>query len=77
MTGKELTIRCMDTGDLHPLGPHRGPGRHLRRDGGGNDPANLSVRMQVAVVGNRLFRRWVEHALERLQSAAETTTANH
>ena len=37
----------------------------------GNDPTNLGVRMQVAVAGNRLFRRWVEHALERLRGAAE------
>jgi hypothetical protein len=37
----------------------------------GNDPKTFAVRAQVAVVGQRLFRRWVEHALERLREAAE------
>ena len=37
----------------------------------GNDPANLMVRMQVAMAGERMFRRWVEHALEGIRTAAE------
>jgi len=37
----------------------------------GNDPTNLKARMQIAMAGERLFRRWVEHALERLKQAAE------
>jgi hypothetical protein len=37
----------------------------------GNDPTSLKVRAQVTMAGERLFRRWVEHALERLRSAAE------
>jgi hypothetical protein len=37
----------------------------------GNDPENIAVRIQVAMAGERLFRRWVEHALEGIRSAAE------
>jgi hypothetical protein len=41
----------------------------------GNDPKSLSVRLQVAMAGERMFRRWVEHALEGLKGAAETERA--
>ena len=41
----------------------------------GNDPTNLNVRLQVAMAGERLFRRWVEHALEGIKGAAESTPA--
>jgi hypothetical protein len=73
--GKELTIRCMDTGTYTRSVLTEGQGGTFLEMEAGNDPANLGVRIQVAVVGNRLFRRWVEHALERLQSAAEATPA--
>jgi hypothetical protein len=32
--------------------------------------------MQVAMAGNRLFRRWVEHALEGIRNAAESAPAS-
>jgi hypothetical protein len=41
----------------------------------GNDPKTLNVRLQVAMAGQRLFRRWVEHALEKLKRAAEASPA--
>jgi hypothetical protein len=41
----------------------------------GNDPENLAVRVQVAMAGERLFRRWVEHALEGIKGAAESAKA--
>ncbi|MGZ5308810.1 MAG: hypothetical protein ACXWDP_06435, partial [Solirubrobacterales bacterium] len=37
----------------------------------GNDPENLSYRVSDATVGKRLFRRWVEHALDQMKAAAE------
>jgi uncharacterized protein YndB with AHSA1/START domain len=32
-------------------------------------------KVEMALIGRRLFRRWVEHALEGLQSAAEAARA--
>ena len=62
--GKELTIRCMDTGTYTRSVLTEGQGGTFIEMEAGNDPANLGVRMQVAMAGKRLFRRWVEHALE-------------
>jgi uncharacterized protein YndB with AHSA1/START domain len=73
--GKELMIRCMDTGTYTRSVLTEGQGGTFLEMEAGNDPTNLSIRMQVAVSGNRLFRRWVEHALERLRGAAEASTA--
>ena len=69
--GKELTIRCMDTGTYSRCVLTEGQGGTFLEMEAGNDPANLKVRMQIAMAGERLFRRWVEHALERLKLAAE------
>ena len=73
--GKELTIRCMDTGTYTRAVLTEGQGGTFLEMEAGNDPKTLNVRMQLAVVGNRLFRRWVETALERLRSAAEGARA--
>jgi hypothetical protein len=72
--GKELLIRCMDTGTYTRSVLTEGQGGTFVEMEAGNDPANLGVRLQVAMVGSRLFRRWVEHALERLREAAEATS---
>ena len=69
--GKELMIRCMDTGTYTRSVLTEGQGGTFLEMEAGNDPTNLGVRMQVAVAGKRLFRRWVEHALEKLKGAAE------
>jgi hypothetical protein len=69
--GKELTIRCMDTGTYSRSVLTEGQGGTFMEMEAGNDPTNLKVRMQIAMAGERLFRRWVEHALERLKQAAE------
>jgi polyketide cyclase/dehydrase/lipid transport protein len=71
IAGKELTIRCMDTGTYSRSVLTEGQGGTFMEMEAGNDPANLKVRMQIAMAGERLFRRWVEHALERLKQAAE------
>ena len=70
--GRELLIRCMDTGTYTRSVLTEGQGGTFVEMEAGNDPSNLAVRLQVAMAGNRLFRRWVEHALERLKGAAET-----
>jgi uncharacterized protein YndB with AHSA1/START domain len=73
--GKELTIRCMDTGTFTRSVLTEGQGGTFIEMEAGNDPKSLMIRVQVAAAGERLFRRWVEHALERLRSAAESSTA--
>jgi hypothetical protein len=72
--GKELLIRCMDTGTYTRSVLTEGQGGTFVEMEAGNDPKTFVVRAQVAVVGQRLFRRWVEHALERLREAAEETS---
>ena len=73
--GKELTIRCMDTGTYSRSVLTEGQGGTFIEMEAGNDPTSLKVRAQVAMGGERLFRRWVEHALERLRFAAEGSAA--
>ena len=50
--GKELTIRCMDTGTYTRSVLTEGQGGTFIEMEAGNDPTNLSVRMQVAMAGN-------------------------
>ena len=69
--GKELTIRCMDTGTYTRSVLTEGQGGTFVEMEAGNDPKSLGVRVQIAMAGERLFRRWVEHALEKLRAAAE------
>jgi uncharacterized protein YndB with AHSA1/START domain len=73
--GKELVIRCMDTGTYSRSVLTEGQGGTFLEMEAGNDPTNLNVRLQVAMAGERLFRRWVEHALEGIKGAAESTPA--
>jgi hypothetical protein len=73
--GKELYIRCMDTGTYTRALLTEGQGGTFVEMEAGNDPENLGVRMQLAVAGRRLFRRWVENALEKLKGAAERSRA--
>jgi uncharacterized protein YndB with AHSA1/START domain len=39
----------------------------------GNDPKNLGMRVMDATIGKRLFARWVDHAVDRIQQVAEKT----
>ena len=32
----------------------------------------MTGMVQVAMAGDRMFRRWVEHALDRIRNAAES-----
>jgi polyketide cyclase/dehydrase/lipid transport protein len=73
--GKELTIRCMDTGTYSRAVLTEGQGGTFLEMEAGNDPTNLKTRVQIAMAGERLFRRWVEHALEKLRIAAESARA--
>ena len=68
--GHELTIRCLDTGTYTRAVLTEGQGGTFVEMEAGNDPDSLGMRVQMAMAGDRLFRRWVEHALERLQAAA-------
>jgi uncharacterized protein YndB with AHSA1/START domain len=72
--GKELYMRCMDTGTYCRSVLTEGQGGTFVEMEAGNDPKSLSTRVQVAMAGERMFRRWVEHALEKLKGAAETQT---
>src|SRR5262245_3483305 len=71
--GKELLIRCMDTGTYTRSVLTEGQGGTFVEMEAGNDPKNLNVRLQVGMAGRRLFRRWVETALDRLRLASEQT----
>jgi uncharacterized protein YndB with AHSA1/START domain len=73
--GQELLIRCMDTGTYTRAILTEGQGGTFVEMEAGNDPKSLGIRVQVAMAGQRLFRRWVEHALEKLRSAAEAARA--
>ena len=71
--GKELHDPLPRQRHLHPRGPDRGPGRHLRRDArpATTPTSTRRTEPEMAVAGRRLFRRWVENALEKLRAAAE------
>ena len=69
--GKEMLIRCMDTGTYTRSVLTEGQGGTFLEMEAGSDPENLATRVQVTVAGKRLFRHWVQTALERLRSAAE------
>jgi uncharacterized protein YndB with AHSA1/START domain len=71
--GKELLVRCMDTGTYTRAVLTEGQGGTFVEMEAGNDPKSLGIRLQVAMAGERLFRRWVEHALGKLKLAAEST----
>jgi uncharacterized protein YndB with AHSA1/START domain len=73
--GKELTIQCMDTGTYTRAVLTEGQGGTFMEMEAGNDPKSLTVRVQVTMAGERMFRRWVEHALEGIRTAAESTPA--
>jgi uncharacterized protein YndB with AHSA1/START domain len=75
-TGKELLIRCMDTGTYTRSVLTEGQGGTFLEMEAGSDPTNLGVRLQVTMAGNRLFRHWVQSALERLRNAAEKQPAS-
>ncbi len=71
--GKEILIRCQDTGTYTRAVLTEGQGGTFIEMEAGNDPHNLGMRVQMSVVGNRLFRRWVDHAVEQLKGAAEAS----
>ena len=73
--GKELYMRCMDTGTYCRSVLTEGQGGTFVEMEAGNDPKSLMTRVQVAMAGERMFRRWVEHALEGIRTAAESSRA--
>jgi uncharacterized protein YndB with AHSA1/START domain len=73
--GKELVIRCMDTGTYTRAVLTEGQGGTFVEMEAGNDPESVRDKAKMALVGRRLFRRWVDHALEKLRSAAEAARA--
>jgi uncharacterized protein YndB with AHSA1/START domain len=69
--GRELTIRCMDTGTYtRAVLTEAQEGTYIECEAG-NDPKSLQLRIMDATIGKRLFRRWVEHALDEMKAAAE------
>ena len=73
--GKELLVRCIDTGTYTRAVLTEGQGGTFVEMEAGSDPKSLKIRVMVATAGQRIFRRWVEHALEKLRIAAESTRA--
>ena len=68
--GHEMTIRCMDTGTYTRAVLTEAQGGTFVECEAGNDPKNLQTRVMDATIGKRLFRRWVEHAVDKIQEAA-------
>ena len=79
--GHELFIRCTDTGTYTRAVLTEGGGGTFVQMEAGNDPDALEHKLAfgdraaLALVGDRLFRRWVDHALDALRSAAEGAKA--
>jgi uncharacterized protein YndB with AHSA1/START domain len=69
--GREITIQCQDTGTYTRAVLTEGQGGTFVEMEAGNDPKSFGIRAQMSVAGNRLFRRWVDHAVEKLKVAAE------
>ena len=72
--GKELTIRCMDTGTYTRSVLTEGQGGTFIEMEAGNDPTNLGVRMQVAMAGQAALPPLGRaRAREAVARAAEAT----
>ncbi len=71
--GRELLIRCLDTGTFTRACLTEAQGGTFLEWEAGNDPKNLGMRVLDATVGRSLFRRWIEHALDKVKLAAEKT----
>ena len=69
--GKEVMIRCLDTGTFTRAVVTDAQGGSFLECEAGNDPKNLGMRVMDATIGKRLFARWVDHAVDRIQSVAE------
>jgi hypothetical protein len=69
---EELLVRCMDTGTFTYVRLTEAQGGTFIECVAGNDPKTAQMRMMNATVGKRVFRRWVEHAVDRLRVAAES-----
>ena len=70
--GKELLIRCIDTGTFTRAVLTEAQGGTYIECEAGNDPKSLQYRLMDATVGRGIFQRWVDHALDRMKSAAES-----
>jgi uncharacterized protein YndB with AHSA1/START domain len=73
--GKEILIRCLDTGTYTRAVITDAQGGAFLECEAGNDPKNLSMRVMDATIGKRLFSRWVDHAVDKIQEVAEQEPA--
>jgi len=70
--GHEVLIQCLDTQTYTRAVITEAQGGAFLECEAGNDTTG---RVFDAVVGKRLFARWVDHAVDRIQQAAETAPA--
>ncbi len=73
--GRELVIRCLDTGTFTRARLTEAQGGTFVECEAGNDPKNLGMRIMDATIGKSLFRRWIEHALDKVKQVAERAPA--
>ncbi len=73
--GHEVHIRCLDTGTYTRAVITDAQGGAFLECEAGNDPENIGMRVMDATVGKRLFARWVDYAVDQIQSAAEEKCA--
>jgi uncharacterized protein YndB with AHSA1/START domain len=73
--GKEVLIQCLDTGTFTRAVITDAQGGVFLECEAGNDPKNISMRVMDATIGKRLFARWVDHAVDKIQQVAEKTPA--
>ena len=69
--GKEITIRCMDTGTFTRAVLTDAQGGTFVECEAGNDPKGIGMRVMDATIGRSLFKRWVDHALAKVKQVAE------
>jgi uncharacterized protein YndB with AHSA1/START domain len=74
--GREIVIQCLDTGTYTRSLLTAAQGGTFVECEAGNDPKNLGLRIMDATIGRSLFRRWVEHALEKVKAVAEAGKAS-
>jgi hypothetical protein len=72
--GHEIFVRCLDTGTYASIVLTKAQDGTYIECVAGIDPENLKYRIFDVTVGQRIFRRWVEHATDKLREAAQGAT---
>jgi uncharacterized protein YndB with AHSA1/START domain len=72
---EELLVTCLDTGTFTYARLQEAQGGTFLELVAGNQPKTLDMKIMNATVGKRVFRSWVQQAMDRLRAAAEEPAA--